>query len=110
LGDGHYATDLTNKPDIEWVYGQFMHRWSYLKEDPNTTLSKIESLNAEKQEVLDLALAYYKLGEYTNPLRIESFFSSITVLVRNMLGKKKDGKVKTSQLKNKIRDILNLPY
>ena len=87
-----------------------MHRWSYLKEDPNITLSKIESLNAEKQEVLDLALAYYKLVEYTNPLRIESFFSSITVLVRNMLGKKKDGKVKTSQLKNKIRDILNLPY
>jgi hypothetical protein len=106
LHDGHYAIDLINKPEIEWLYVEQMHRWSYLKENPSITLSKIESLNAEKQEVLDLALAYYKLGEYANPLRIESFFSCLTVLVRNLLGKKRNGKIRTAQLKNKIKDVL----
>jgi hypothetical protein len=106
LHDGHYAIDLTNKPEIEWVYVEQTHRWSYVKEDPFTTLSKIESLDSEKQEVLDLALAYYKLGEYANPLRIESFFSCMTVLVRNLLGKKEKGEVGTAQLKNKIKDVL----
>jgi hypothetical protein len=99
LHDGHYAIDLTSKPDIEWVYAEQMHRWSYLKENPSTTLSKIESLGAEKKEVLDLALAYYKLGEYANPLRIESFFSCLTVLVRNLLGEKRKERSYNSTIK-----------
>jgi hypothetical protein len=43
---------------------------------------------------MDLALAYYKLGEYSNILRIESFFSSMTVIVRK-LGKKDNEYVPT---------------
>ena len=106
LGNGHYATDLTNDPDNGWVYAESMHRWSYVKEDPSTTLSKIESLSARKQEVLDLALAYYKLGEYANPLRIESFFSCMTVLTRDLLNRSPNGYVDTRELKKSIRDVL----
>lgn len=106
LGDGHYAIDLTNDPKNEWVYGQFMDRWSYIKEDPNTSLSKMESLGPGKQEVLDLALAYYKLGEYANPLRIESFFSCMTVMARELLNKKPSDKVDTPELKNSIKNVL----
>jgi len=39
---------------------------------------------------LDLALVYYELGEYKVPLSIESLFSSMTVLVRDMRNYKKD--------------------
>jgi predicted transcriptional regulator len=51
----------------------------------------------------DLALAYYKLGEYSNSLRIESFFSSKTVIVRILLLK---DKVQTEDLKNQLKTIL----
>ena len=44
-------------------------------------------LRAQKQDSLNLALAYYKLGEYTNPLGIECFFSGMTVLIRDISGK-----------------------
>ena len=102
---GSYVKNLSATDSMERGTKWFIIRWSYVKEDPATTLSKIESLSAEKREVLDLALAYYKLGKYANPLRIESFFSCKTVLARNLLGKKKKGKVRTSQLKNKIKDV-----
>jgi hypothetical protein len=65
----------------------------------------MESLSAEKQEVLDLALAYYKLGEYANPLRIESFFSCMTVIVRDLLNRNPNDDVYTSEIRNKIKDI-----
>ena len=55
-----------------------------VKETPNIALAKMNSLSHEKQDKLDLALAYYKLGEYKNLLRIESFFSSMTVIVRDI--------------------------
>lgn len=106
LGNGHYAIDLTKVPNTEWVYGKSMHRWSYLKEDPSTTLSKIETIDPGKLEVLNLALAYYKLGEYANPLRIESFFSCMTVIVRELLNKNPSEDVKTAKLRDKIKDIL----
>jgi hypothetical protein len=71
-----------------------------------TTLSKIESLGAGKQEVLDLALAYYKLGKYANPLRIESFFSCMTVLACDLLNRSPNGYVNTCDLKKSIKDVL----
>jgi hypothetical protein len=55
-----------------------------VKEAPNITLEKMKSLKPGKQDKLDLALAYYKLGEYKNPLPIECFFSSMTVLIRDL--------------------------
>lgn len=53
-------------------------------------------------------MAYYKLGEYKNPLRIESFFSSMTVLIRDLWKKElpKEDYVSTSVLQEKIKLIL----
>jgi hypothetical protein len=96
-----YYVDLTRNQ--KHICGSLGLRWSYLKNDPKITLAKINSIKPEKRDTLDLALAYYKLGEYNNPLRIECFFSSITVLVRELLGK---DKVKTSDLKDYIKLVL----
>jgi hypothetical protein len=85
--EAHYYKDLTNNQKLETVCKSVGLRWSYVKEDSDITLKKMKSLKPEKQDKLDLALAYYKLGEYKNPLRIECFFSSITVLVRELSGK-----------------------
>ncbi len=74
--------DLTNSQNLEVYSGYSFIRTADVKEAPNITLAKMNSLSHEKQDKLDLALAYYKLGEYKNLLRIESFFSSMTVLVR----------------------------
>lgn len=82
--EGFYFVDLTNNPNVESVCRSLTIGWSYLKEDSNITLAKINSMKPEKKDILDLALAYYKLGEDKNPLRIECFFSNITVLVRDL--------------------------
>jgi hypothetical protein len=106
--EGHYYVDLTSNPILEKITKSLGIRYSYVKEDPNSILTKLSSINPNKQDKLDLALAYYKLGEYKNPLRIESFFSSMTVLVRdiwkNNLPKKDE--VPTQFLKEKIRLVL----
>jgi hypothetical protein len=57
-------------------------------------------------DLLDLALAYYRLGYYDNPLRIEAFFSCLTVIIRNILGIPEQDDVKTSSLKYGIKKIL----
>ena len=101
-GGGEYVIDISHDPDTETIYSSLNMRWSYVKEDPTIALSKIASICAEKQ-TLDLALAYYKLGEYNNPLRIESLFSCMTVLTRSLLNK---DYVDTKDLKMKIRDVL----
>jgi hypothetical protein len=94
---------MSSNPPSERVVKSLALRWGFIKEDPKSTLSKIESLPPEKLKVLDLALAYYKLGEYRNPLRIESFFSSITVIIRDMIDK---DRVTTYDLKKQIKNIL----
>ena len=66
--------DLTNSQNLEVYSGYSFIRTADVKEAPNITLAKMNSLSHEKQDKLDLALAYYKLGEYKNLLRIESFF------------------------------------
>jgi hypothetical protein len=65
-------------------------------------------IRPDKQDTLALALAYYKLGEYKNPLRIESFFSSMTVIVRDIWKNEllKDDKDSTKFLKEKIELVL----
>lgn len=106
-GNGYYVVDLSDKPGSQKIVSEHTDRWSNLKEDPKTTLSNIASLNTDKSEVMDLAFAYYKLGEYNNPLRIESFFSCMTVIVRKLV-KNDNEYISTSELKNKIKDILKL--
>ncbi len=108
LREGYYAVNLTDDPNNEWTYVESVHRWSVRKEDPSTTLSKLELLDPGKMEVLDLGLAYYKMSEYANPLRIESFFSCITVLARELLNKGSHSNVTTRELKDSIKDVYRL--
>jgi hypothetical protein len=100
---GRYVIDLSNDPNKELISKSLHMRWSHVKEDPQITLLNIASLNSDKLEVLDLALAYYKLGEYANPLRIESFFSCMTTIVRSLHGR---DHITTSALKGEIIEIL----
>ena len=80
-------------------------RDSIVKEAPNNVLTKMNSIKTNRQKTLDLALAYYKLGEFKNPLRIESFLSSITVIVRDTwkdeIPKKYKDRVPTNFLKKR---------
>ena len=101
--DGFYLVDLTNNPTVESICNSLTIRWSYVKEDRNITLAKMNSIKPDKKDILDLALAYYKLGEDKNPLRIECLFSSMTVLVRELLGR---DHVYTTDLKDNIKLIL----
>jgi hypothetical protein len=59
--DVYYYMDLTADSNQEKISKLFPIRYSYVKEDPNTTLAKMKSLRAERQDILYLALAYYKL-------------------------------------------------
>jgi hypothetical protein len=56
--------------------------------------------------VLDLALAYYKISDYANPLRIESLFSCMAVLAHDLGYKNPKGYVNTCDLRNSIKDVL----
>jgi hypothetical protein len=98
--------DLTHNQ--KHIFGSLELRWSYVKEDPNITLAKMNAIKSDKKDILDLALAYYKLGEDKNPLRIECFFSSMTVLVRDLWRKElpKEDYVSTNVLQEKIKLII----
>jgi len=85
--DAYYSVDLTANSNQKTICKSVALRYSYLKVDPNATLARMKSLRAQKQDSVNLALAYYKLGEYTNLLRIECFFSGMTVLIRDISGK-----------------------
>ena len=109
----YYIADLTNDSEKEkpqWKFGgSFPEEQSRVpRKDTGFTLTKIKSLKSEKEPTLDLALAYYQLGQYKNPLRIESFFSSMTVLIRDLWTKElpKKDEVTTAFLKEKIKLIL----
>lgn len=101
--DGLYVVDITNSPNRERVESRFIMRWSYLAEPPGEVLSKLGSIIGNKKDVLDLALAYYRLGHYNNPLRIESFFSCLTVLIRDLSSSQY---ISTSILKEETKAIL----
>jgi hypothetical protein len=103
---GLYIIDITNEPNTERVQGTFIIRSSFVKWKPEDTISKIKSISADKLDLLELALAYYSLGYYDNPLRIEAFLSCLTVIIRNILGIPEQENVKTRDLKNGIKQIL----
>ena len=106
---GLYYIDLINNPNVETITSSLEVRYSYVKETPEIVLAKMYSIRSDKQDTLGLALAYYKLGEYKNPLRIESFFSSMTVLVRDIWKDEftKSDNIPTKDLKEKIRLVLS---
>ena len=55
--EGLYYKDLSTNQNLETVSKSIRLRRSYLKEDPNITLAKINSLEPDKQEKLNLALS-----------------------------------------------------
>ena len=97
-----------NYKNLEHICRSITLRWSYLKEDSNITLAKMNSVKPDKKDILDLALAYYKLGEDKNPLRIECFFSSVIVLIRDLwiIELYNNNDVDTKFLKKKIKLII----
>lgn len=101
--NGLYLIDLTNRPNVETVQGSLVLRWGYLEENSEDTITKIHSLTDDKKGLLDLALAYYRLGYYDNPLRIECYFSCLTVLIRNI---SHSDYVSTNTLKEQTKLIL----
>jgi hypothetical protein len=68
--DGYYYVDITNKPNVVITVKSLGIRYSFIKDNSNRVLARISSIKPDNQDQLDLALAYYKLGEYRNPLRI----------------------------------------
>jgi hypothetical protein len=104
--DGLYLVDLTNTPNSERIESNFTVRVGYLSENSQSTLSKIDSITGNKKDTLDLALAYYRLGNYDNPLRIESFFSCLTVLIRDLSNLSNKAHVPTSMLREQTKLIL----
>lgn len=104
---GSYVRDLTNPNSMEHLTKGVIIRWSDIKEDAQTTLSNIASIQSnDKMKSLELALAYYKISEYANPLRIESLFSSMTVFARDLRNKGPNGYIETWELKQSIKDVL----
>ena len=75
--NGLYLVDVTNQPKNEKVVGSLTIRYGYVAQDPKDTLKQIESINNSKKGMLDLAIAYYRLGYAGNPLRLECFFSCL---------------------------------
>ena len=71
-------------------------------------ISKLNTIKPEKNEVLELALAYYQLSHFFNPLRLETLFSALSVLVKDMLGKKIESRLETADLKNKTCEIMKI--
>jgi hypothetical protein len=62
--------NATNKPNVVITVKSLGIRYSFIKDNSNRVLARISSIKPDNQDQLDLALAYYKLGEYRNPLRI----------------------------------------
>jgi hypothetical protein len=75
-------------------------------EDPKTTLEKISQVKPEKKDILDLALAYYRLCYYDNPIRIQTLFSLMSVLVRDIRHMKIDDDLYAKSLRYALSDIL----
>jgi hypothetical protein len=101
--DAIYSIDLTNNPGTEKASGIFVIRMGFVSENPEVTLAKINMLPFNRQEVLDLALAYYKLSYAKNPLRIESLFSSMTAIIRDVIGQ---DYIDTQTFKNELKSKL----
>lgn len=104
--DSYYVKDLTNTPDLERVHGSLTIRTGSVKYSPDIALDKIKSLPKERHDVLDLALRYYKVSDITNPYRIESYFSCMSVIIRGIMGISVNDWLRTEDLKNNIKRIL----
>jgi len=73
--------DLDSPNKIPRLVRSFGIKWNYVKEDPKVVLPKLSSITADKKEVLGLVLTYCQLSHCYNPLRLETLFSSMSVLI-----------------------------
>lgn len=100
--EGYYYRDVMNEPNLHTCLTLGL-RWNFEDRNAKITLPKMLNILPQKKDTLDLALAYYQLTHYFNPLRLEALFSCLTVLVRDISG---SDYVDTAQLKNTIKDVL----
>jgi hypothetical protein len=100
--EGYYYRDVMNEPDLH-TCSTLGLRWNFEDRNAKITLPKMLHILPQKKDTQDLALAYYQLTHYFNPLRLEALFSCLTVLVRDISG---SGYVDTDQLKNTVKDVL----
>ena len=101
-------SDLDSSPRIPQFVRTFGIRWSYVEEDPKVVLPKLSKINADKKEVIELALAYYQLSHYFNPLRLETLFSSMAVLIKDLLSKENSYHLKTEEFKDKVIEVMKI--
>lgn len=92
-------------PQTEFRNG-FLTIFSIGMPDPKVVLSKISQIKPEKKDILDLALAYYRLGFSDNAVKIQTLFSSMNVLVRDIRHMKIDEELYAKPLRCTLSDIL----
>ena len=98
--------NLGNPQEASHSVRNFGIRWSYVGEDPKVTLHKLSNIAADKKEVLELALAYHQLSHDFNPLRLETLFSSLSVLIKDLLGMKNIEYLPTDKFMNKVAKVM----
>jgi hypothetical protein len=96
--DGCTYIDLDHDPPMAGGINGILTVFSVGMPDPKLVLSKISQIKPEKKDVLDLALAYYRLCYYDNPIRLLTLFSSLNVLARYLLNMKVNDHLKTDDL------------
>ncbi|WP_458746039.1 hypothetical protein [Candidatus Nitrosocosmicus sp. T] len=100
--------DLDSPNKIPQFVRSFGIRWNYVKEDPKVVLPKLSKINTDKKGVMELALAYYQLSHYFNPLRLETLFSSMSVLIKDLLGEENSYHLETKEFRNKIAEVMKI--
>jgi hypothetical protein len=98
--------DLDMPKKVPKFVRNFGIRWNYVEEDPKVVLPKLSNIASDKKEVVELALAYYQLSHHYNPLRLETLFSSMSVLIKDLLGKENSYYLKTEIFMNKVAEVM----
>ena len=86
ITNGYSIKDLDTPDKLTKVCKSLTISYNILdknSKEPDNIISMIQTLNPEKKNVLDLALMYLKIGNYDNPFRLSSLFSSISVITRD---------------------------
>lgn len=109
--DGYSVTNLSASSSSRRISKSLVLRYSILGWEPDDILKKVNSIPGERINVLELSLLYLKLSSYDNPLRIESLFSSMTAIIRELypkeIGNDFDPEYVSTRLLNKgIKELL----
>jgi hypothetical protein len=103
---GYSFIDYNHEPPQSGGVNGILTIFSVGLVDPKTTLTKISQVKPEKKNIIDLALAYYRLCYYDNPLKLQTLYSSMSVIARDIRKKKFDDRIETWELRSTLYDIL----